>query len=76
MLKHVTPADPAATIPDPERGQPLPPEGRAVTWSAYWASLEMREDITVAAVPDEPEPAAVPAEPAVSEPTPPADTHD
>ena len=70
MRKHVTPADPAATIPDPAGGQPLPPEGRTVTWSAYWAGLEMRQDITSAVLLDEPEPAGDAAAPVVVEDAP------
>lgn len=52
MRKHVAPADPAATIPDPSRGRPLPPEGLPVTWGPYWAGLAARGDITVENLPD------------------------
>lgn len=46
--RHVTPADPAATILDPSRGRPLPPEGAPVVWGPYWALLAGRGDVTVA----------------------------
>jgi len=59
MRKHVTPADPAAAIPDPARGRDLPPEGAEVDWNAYWAGLAQRGDITVADVKD-----AAPVKPA------------
>ncbi|MGU3665809.1 hypothetical protein ACLBX9_16645 [Methylobacterium sp. A49B] len=69
MLKHVAPIDPRASIPDPERGQFLPPEGRTVPWTPYWAGMAMREEITVSDAQDEPvaaaeSPATVEAEPA------------
>ncbi|WP_375455718.1 hypothetical protein [uncultured Methylobacterium sp.] len=62
---HVTPADATATIPDPTRGRDLPADGAAVAWSAYWASLERRGDVTVSELAPEPsDPGAdVPAEP-------------
>lgn len=64
MRKHVTPADPAATIPDPERGRALPPEGAEVTWSPYWAGLAARQDVTASDVAEPAEPASeLPAEP-------------
>lgn len=56
MRKHVTPADPAASIPDPSRGCDLPAGGLPVDWTAYWAGLEARGDITVSDVVPEPEP--------------------
>lgn len=52
MRKHVTPADPAAAIPDPSRGRPLPPEGLPVVWGPYWAGLAARDDIIVEDLPD------------------------
>ena len=76
MRKLVVPALPTASIPDPERGDCLPPEGRVVAWTAHWARLTLREDVTVAEPPaeplhepeadrlDAPEPDAAPAEPA------------
>jgi len=63
MRKHVTPADPAASIPDPSRGRDLPADGLPVDWTAYWAGLEARGDITVTDVGAAPE-AAAPAAPA------------
>lgn len=45
--RHVAPVDPAATIPDHERGGTLPAAGLPVTWSAYWALLEQRGEIIV-----------------------------
>lgn len=47
MRKHVTPADPTATIPDPERGCDLPADGLCVMWSAYWAAREARGEVLV-----------------------------
>ena len=75
MYKRVTPVEPTASIPDPHRGDCLPPEGRVVAWNAYWAGLAAREEISVA---DEPEAedvvdASVLALPAPSEPAPPAE---
>ena len=76
MRKLVVPALPTASIPDPERGDCLPAEGRVVAWTAHWARLALREDVTVAEPPAEPsrepeadrqnapKPAADPAEPA------------
>ncbi|MGU3539983.1 hypothetical protein [Methylobacterium sp. A54F] len=71
MRKHVTPADPAATIPDPERGVALPAAGLPVTWSAHWAALAERGDVTTCDLPDNepdastgvPAPAEAPVEP-------------
>jgi len=62
MLKLVTPANPKASIPDPDRGNFLPAEGRVVSWTPYWAGMAAREEIEVAEVPAEvePEPAAEP----------------
>lgn len=55
MRKHVTPADPAATIPDPARGRDLPPDGDEVEWSAHWALLAGRGDVIVReTAPDKP----------------------
>uniref|UniRef100_UPI000A98F7D8 hypothetical protein n=1 Tax=Methylobacterium sp. CCH5-D2 TaxID=1768765 RepID=UPI000A98F7D8 len=66
--KHVTPADPAATIPDPSRGRPLPPEGLAVTWGPYWAGLAARGEITVSELPaDDPEAGPAPEAGSVTE---------
>lgn len=53
MRKHITPAHPRATIFDPTRDVKLPPEGADVTWSTYWARLEMRGDVTVTDIADE-----------------------
>jgi len=53
MRKHVAPADPAATIPDPSRGRPLPPEGLPVTWGPYWAGLAARAEIVVSEISEE-----------------------
>lgn len=62
MLKHVTPAHPEAQIPDPTRGTMLPPAGRPVVWSAHWAGMEKRGDVTVSDVvkPAEADAATVP----------------
>lgn len=60
MRKHVKPADPKATIPDPERRGDLPAAGRVVTWSAHWARLAAREDIVVS---DPPAPTEAPKDP-------------
>lgn len=68
MRKHVTPADPAAAIPDPSRGRPLPPEGLPVTWGPYWAGLAARDEITVADVPESEAEAEPPAAPATAPP--------
>ena len=57
---HVTPADPAATILDPQRGRPLPPEGAPVAWSPYWEGLRRTRDITVSDLLAEAEEPAVP----------------
>lgn len=51
MRKLVKPAHPDASIPDPERGTDLPPEGRAVTWSAHWARMAARDDVEVSEIP-------------------------
>jgi hypothetical protein len=61
MRKHVTPADPAASIPDPERGRDLPAEGATVVWGPYWAGLELRGDVVVSADPLNPAPKTAPA---------------
>lgn len=63
MRKLVTPADPKASIPDPDRGGFLPAEGRAVTWTPYWAGMALREEITVAEVPTEAPAAEIEPEP-------------
>lgn len=68
MRRHVTPAEPAAAIPDPERGDNLPADGRPVTWNAYWAGLALRGDITFEDIEDAPAeaqqpPPASPAKP-------------
>lgn len=54
MRKLVVPALPTASIPDPERGDCLPAEGRVVAWTPHWARLAVREDVTVAEPPAEP----------------------
>lgn len=59
MRKHVTPADPNASIPDPARGRDLPPEGAAVTWDAYWAGRAARGEVEAVEIADEPEPGEV-----------------
>jgi hypothetical protein len=58
MRKHVTPADPAASIPDPAHGRDLPPEGAEVDWDAYWAGLQLRGDITVTEIAEAAQPPA------------------
>lgn len=58
MRKLVIPALPTASIPDPDRGDVLPPGGRVVDWTPHWARLAAREDVTVAEPPTEPEPDA------------------
>lgn len=65
MRRYVRPADPGATIPDPERGDALPPDGREVTWSAHWAVMLAREEISADPPRNEapPEPAPAPAAP-------------
>ncbi|MCJ2108031.1 DUF2635 domain-containing protein [Methylobacterium sp. E-041] len=57
MRKHVAPAHEGASIPDPARGRDLPREGIAVAWTAYWAGLQLRGDVVVTEIVDEPEPA-------------------
>ncbi|MGX9981976.1 DUF2635 domain-containing protein [Methylobacterium fujisawaense] len=52
MRKHVKPAHPNATIPDPERRGDLSPEGRVVPWGVHWARLAARGDIVVTDVPE------------------------
>jgi len=52
--KFVKPARKGASIPDPDRGRDLPWEGMEVEWSAYWAGLLERGDITIKDVEDEP----------------------
>lgn len=47
MLKHVAPIDPAASIPDPDHRDFLPPKGRDVPWTPYWAGLSARDEIVV-----------------------------
>lgn len=54
MRKHVTPAHERATIHDPSRGRKLPAGGAEVEWSAYWARLEGRGDVTVAEIAEAP----------------------
>lgn len=58
MRKHVKPADPNASIPDPVRRRDLPPEGHPVEWSVHWARLAARGDIVVSDVEED---AAAPA---------------
>lgn len=48
MQKYVTPSHPKAAIPDPAHGTDLPPEGRAVEWTAYWELMLLRGEISVA----------------------------
>ena len=75
MRRHVAPADPGATIPDPERGDALPPEGRTVAWSAHWATMAARSDVTVGEPQDEvAEPEAPKAPPESSAPAKPSKT--
>ena len=52
MRKHVMPADAGASIPNPERGRPLPPEGETVGWTPYWAQLQARRDIVASDMPE------------------------
>lgn len=54
MRKHVRPAHPLATIPDPARKRDLPSGGLVVDWSVHWARLAQRGDVVVTDV----EPAA------------------
>lgn len=42
---HVTPAE-GRVVPDPERGDHLPPEGRTVTRSPYWVRRIKDQDVT------------------------------
>jgi len=58
MRKHVAPAHPGASIPDPDRGGFLPPEGRTVPWTPHWAGMAAREEIAVTDAPDEVAPEA------------------
>lgn len=53
MRQHVKPAHPDARIPDVEREDFLPPEGRDVEWSVSWLRLKMRGDILVSPPTDE-----------------------
>lgn len=48
--RFVKPAEGLA-VPDPDHGDDLPPEGRAVNWSPYWARRERDKDVTVTKVP-------------------------
>lgn len=52
MRVHVRPAHPEASIPDPERGRDLVPEGLEVEWSAHWANLARRGDVIVGEAPE------------------------
>lgn len=71
MRKHVAPADPAATIPDPSRSRPLPPEGLPVTWGPYWAGLAARAEIVVSEISEKTVPeAAVSTDAPAEAPTP------
>ncbi len=74
MRKHVAPVLAQASIPDPERGGFLPPEGREVAWTPYWAGMAAREEITVTEVPDEPAAGSESTPPAAGEPG--ADAHE
>lgn len=83
MRKRVTPLDPAATIPDPDRGDALPPDGRDVAWTPYWAGMAARREVQVAEITASPlptdvlegEPDAEPPAPEPADATPPdADT--
>lgn len=68
MRKHVTPATPGASVPDPDRGDVLPSQGRPVEWSAHWARLAARGEIAVTDPAPEAEPeAASEAEPEPAE---------
>ncbi len=58
---RVIPA-PGLIVHDPERGDPLPPEGRDVVDSSYWYRRVRDGDVTVVETP----------EPAPESPTPPA----
>lgn len=55
MPIHVTPA-PGLAVPDPARGDLLPPEGRPVEPSQYWTRREADGDITLTppAAPEKP----------------------
>lgn len=55
MRKHVTPALAGAAIPDPAHGRDLLPEGGEVEWSAYWAGLAERGDVTVREIVSDPD---------------------
>lgn len=48
MRKLVIPALPTASIPDPDRGDVLPPGGRVVDWTPHWALMALRGEVTVA----------------------------
>ena len=70
MRMHVKPADPSATIRDPDRNRDLTPEGHPVAWTPYWATLKARGDIIATPTPDPEADAATPApaaEPEASE---------
>lgn len=61
MRRHVTPALPDAAIPDSARGDTLPPAGRTVEWSPYWAGRLMRSEIVAAEIAADAAVDAVPA---------------
>jgi hypothetical protein len=63
MRKHVAPSTPTASIPDPERGGFLPPEGRVVSWTPHWAGMALREEILVTDAVEEAEAAPAAPEP-------------
>lgn len=62
MRKHVTPADPAASVPDPDRRDVLPRDGREVVWSPYWARRAARGEVTVTDLAEVAAPEPPPAE--------------
>lgn len=64
--RTVKPAHPDATIPDPDRRDRLPPEGREVVWSHYWEGHLVKGNV----VPVEPAPSPDPAPQAPSRPAP------
>lgn len=67
MRKHVKPAHPDATIPDPSRGVDLPPDGLPCEWNVHWARLQMRGDVIVTEIePETPAPPEGPADASVA----------
>ncbi|MCJ2108016.1 hypothetical protein MKK70_22100 [Methylobacterium sp. E-041] len=48
MLKHITPADPAASIPDLAHGRILPATGLDLELTPYWIGLAGRGDVVIA----------------------------